>query len=97
MVSSTILIYLDSGAFSDWAPDPLLDPRIPRRPEMGQFRAIPRLGAGVRRVPLPRLPSAPGPEFGGSPSNAFTWQHALISLREISICVSLLLVFYCKC
>ena len=35
--------------------------------------------------------------YGEQPSNAFTWQHALISLREISIYVSLLLVFYCKC
>ena len=35
--------------------------------------------------------------YGEQPSNAFTWQHALISLREISICISLLLAFYCKC
>lgn len=35
--------------------------------------------------------------YGEQPSNAFTWQHALISLREISNYVSLLLVFYCKC
>ena len=53
-----------------------------RQPELAYFYSVKMLGAS---------------SYGEQPSNAFTWQHALISLREISICVSLLLAFYCKC
>jgi hypothetical protein len=54
VVSSALHLAAESDLielFSDRAPDPRLDPRIPRRPEMGQFRAIPRLGGCVPRVP----------------------------------------------